>query len=143
MGAKITGARELSADLQKAVDTCVGQAKRVVGQGCGNIKRDAQRIIRGASHYGYLPHYPRAISYDVSVRGTVVSGDVGPKTERLQGGLGGLLEYGSVNNAPIPHLDPALSLEEPRFAPYAEALGVALLEGLAGPAGPVTDPDGG
>lgn len=143
MGAKIRGARELSADLQKAVDTCIEGAKKVVGQGCNNIKKDAQRIIRGASHYGYLPHYPKAISYDVTVTGYVVSGEVGAKTERLQGGLSRILEDGTVNNAPIPHHDPALSLEEPRFPPHIEALGMALLEGRTVAGGPVTDPDGG
>ncbi|HEX2551114.1 MAG TPA: hypothetical protein VHK64_05935 [Nocardioidaceae bacterium] len=139
-GAKITGAKELSADLQKAVDTCIEGAKKIVGQGCNNIKKDAQRIIRENSHRGYLPHYPRAISYDVAVSGYVVSGEIGPKTEKLQGGLGGLLENGSVNNAPIPHLDPALSLEEPRFAPHIEELGVRLLEGGTVQGGPVEDP---
>lgn len=141
MGATSHGLRELEADLREAAGQAVDEAKKVVGQGCLNVKRDAQRIIRAASHRGYLPHYPRSISYDVTVRGLVVSGEVGPKTEKLQGGLGRILEYGTINNAPIPHLSPALDAEEPRFARYAEELGAKLLEGQQ-VTGPVTDPGG-
>lgn len=144
MGATIHGADELSRDLGKAAQRAVDDAKKVVGQGCLNIKKDAQRIIKGASHRGYLPHYPRAISYDpVTARGTVVTGEVGAKTEKLQGGLSSILENGTVNNAPIPHHDPALSLEEPRFVRYMEDLGAKLLEGQPVAGGPVVDPGGG
>jgi hypothetical protein len=140
MGARVTGLRELQDDLRQAADDAVDGAKKVVGQGCNNIKKDAQRIIRGASRRGYLPHYPRAISYDVTTRGMVVSGEVGPKPEKLQGGLGRILEYGTVNNAPIPHMSPALDIEDPKFVRYMEELGVRLLEGQEAPDGPVVDP---
>jgi hypothetical protein len=141
MGAKVTGLTELEHDLAWAQHHAVEDAKKVVGQGCNNIKKDAQRIIRGASRRGYLPHYPRSISYDVKASGTVVSGEVGPKSEKLQGGLGRLLEYGSRNNAPIPHLSPALDTEEPKFARFMEELGAKLLEGQSVQGGPVTDPE--
>lgn len=140
MGATATGLDELAADLQFAADHAVEEVKKVVGAGSNNVKKDAQRIIRERSKRGYLPHYPRAIGYTVSVRGQVVVGEIGPESTKLQGGLGRLLENGSVNNAPIPHLSPALDIEEPKFARYLEELGAKLLEGQGVPGGPVTDP---
>lgn len=142
MGATVTGLDELGADLQFARDHAIEEVKKVVGAGSNNVKKDAQRIIRAASRRGYLVHYPKSISYTVSVRGQVVVGEIGPDPARLQGGLGKIVENGSVNNAPIPHLSPALDLEEPKFARYLEELGVKLLEGQPGSGGPVTDPGG-
>jgi hypothetical protein len=139
MGAKVTGLVELEADLRTASERVVEDGKKVVGQGCLNIKKDAQRIIRGNSRRGYLPHYPRAITYEVKAAGADITGEVGPERARLQGGLGRLIEYGSVNNAPIPHLTPALDAELPRFERYVAELGEKLLEGLAGADGPVVD----
>lgn len=140
MGATVTGLAELRAALEEAQKRALDETKKVVGQGCLNIKRDAQRIIRGASHRGYLPHYPRSITYDVTASGTLVTGEIGPDHSRLQGGLGRVLELGTRNNAPIPHLSPALDAEAPRFAEYMEQLGEALLEGRPVAGGPVTDP---
>ncbi len=143
MGATAHGLTELEADFAKAAKEAVPAAKKIVGKGSLNIKKEAQRIIRGASHRGYLPHYPRAVTYEVKGAGTLVSGEIGPETSRLQGGLGPLIENGSVNNAPIPHLGPALDLEENRFYGYMEDLGEKLLEGLSVEGGPVVDPGGG
>jgi hypothetical protein len=39
MGAKSEGLKELAADLQKAADEVEERGKRIVGQGCLNIKR--------------------------------------------------------------------------------------------------------
>lgn len=139
MGAHVRGLIEFEKALRKAIDNAVPDAKKVVGKGSQNVKRGAQRIIRADSHRGYLPHYPRSISYEVTAKGTVVQSEIGPKSERLQGGLGRLLEFGSVNNAPIPHLYPALELETPEFIAYMEKLGQALLEGIE-VEGPVVDP---
>jgi hypothetical protein len=141
MGATVTGLDELAADLRFAAEHAIEEVKKVVGQGCNNIKKDAQRIVRANSRRGYLPHYPRAITYTVSVRGQEVVGEIGPDPAKLQGGLGKIIENGSVNNAPIPHLSPALDLEEPRFARYLEELGAKLLEGQGVAGGPVTDPE--
>jgi hypothetical protein len=140
MGATSTGLAELAADLRKAAEQAVPDAKKVVGKGCLEIKRSAQRIIRAASHRGYLPHYPRSIGYEVTARGTVVTGVIGADPAKLQGGLGDLLERGSVNNAPIPHTSPALDAEEPVMVGYMEELGARLVEGHPGLDGPVTDP---
>jgi hypothetical protein len=138
MGAYEHGMEELIKVFQLAVERAIPDAKKVVGKGSSNVKKGAQRIIRADSHRGYLPHYPRSIRYEVKASGYVVSSEIGPKTEYEQGGLGGLLEYGSVNNAPIPHMHPALELETPEFIGYMEQLGRALLEGTA-VEGPVVD----
>jgi hypothetical protein len=130
MGATSTGLAELAADLRKAAEQAVPDAKKVVGKGCLEIKRSAQRIIRAASHRGY----------EVTARGTVVTGVIGADPAKLQGGLGDLLERGSVNNAPIPHTSPALDAEEPVMVGYMEELGARLVEGHPGLDGPVTDP---
>lgn len=140
MGASISGAKELAGDLQYAHDEAVSEAKKVVGKGSGNVKRGAQRIIRAESSRGYLPHYPRAITYDVTASGTLVTGEIGPRKDREQGGLGAYIEEGTVNNAPFPHLAPALELEEPEFATFVEELGVKLLERQPVD-GQATDPD--
>jgi hypothetical protein len=140
VGATAHGLSELEADLRKAAEEAVPQAKKIVGKGSSNIKKNAQRIIRGASHRGYLPHYPRAISYEVRASGTVVSSEIGPESAKLQGGLGPLLENGSINNAPIPHLGPSLDAEEHVFYGYMEDLGEQLLEGKTVEGGPVVDP---
>lgn len=140
MGATAHGLTELERDLHKAAMEAVPAAKKIVGKGSLNIKKNAQRIIRGASHRGYLPHYPRSIGYTVKASGTVVSSEIGPESAKLQGGLGRLLEYGSRNNAPIPHLNPALDAEEGPFFRYMEDLGEKLLEGMTVDGGPIVDP---
>lgn len=143
MGVRVTGLRELEADLRAAVEHVVEDGKKVAGRAGLNVKKEAQRIIRAHSPRGYLPHYPRAISYDVSAAGTVISVEIGPRSDRLQGGLGPYIEEGTVNNAPVPHLAPALDLEEHAFYSYLEDLAERLLEGKRGEDGPVTDPGGG
>jgi hypothetical protein len=142
MGAKSEGLAELAADLRKAAERAVPDAKKVVGKGCFEIKKAAQRTIRAASHRGYLPWYPYSLGYRVDARGTVVTGEIGSDPAKLQGGLGDLLERGSVNNAPIPHTTPALDAEEPVMVRYMEELGARLVEGHPGLDGPVTDPGG-
>lgn len=129
-GLSVSGIQELVRDLEVAQDTVVDQTVRIVGQGANNIKKQAAQIVRGVSRRGYLPHYPRSIDYDEpTVSGAIVRTEIGPTREKLQGGLGRLIEFGSRNNAPIPHLSPALDAEEPRFARAMEDLGVRLLEG--------------
>ena len=140
MGAKITGLEELDEDLRFAVEEAIPQAKKIAGKGALKVKKRAQEIIKAYSTRGYLPHYPRSITYAVTAQGAVVTAEIGPKTEKLQGGLGRLIEEGSVNNAPIPHLSPALDEEEGVFYSYAEELGESLLERRKVD-GPERDPD--
>jgi hypothetical protein len=130
MGFEMTGATELIAVLTVAADEVMPAVENVVGKGCLNIKRQAADIIRAVSHLGYLPHYPRSISYDVTRGGDLVTGEVGPDAAKLQGGLARILEYGTVNNAPIPHMSPALDAEAPRFERALADVAVDLLEGV-------------
>lgn len=140
MGAKVTGLKGLTEDLQRAVTEAIPQAKKIAGKGSMNIKKEAQRIIRAHSHRGYLPHYPRSITYEVKASGSIVSSEIGPDSARLQGGLGRILEEGTVNSSPYPHLNPALDGEENTFYSYMEELGETLLEG-GSVDGPVVDPE--
>lgn len=141
MAAKSSGLKEIAADCEFARDHAIEEVKKVVGRGSLNVKKAARETIRAASNRGYLPHYPKSITYDVRALSRVVIGEIGPDPARLQGGLGRLLEYGSRNNAPIPHLGPAVEAEEPRLAQYLEELGVKLMEGHGGSPGPVQDPE--
>lgn len=143
MGAKTTGWKEIGRDMHVASERVVEDGKKVVGQGCNNIKRQAQRIIRENSPRGYLVHLPRAVTYDVTARAADITGEVGPDAARLQGGLARIIEYGSPTSAPIPFLNPSLDTEVPKFARYVAELGEKLLNGQHGPDGPVTDPGGG
>jgi len=54
--------------------------------------------------------------------------EIGPDKLRRQGPLGNLLEYGSVHNAPHPHMIPAAEAEQPRFEQAMEDLSARLLE---------------
>lgn len=129
MGLKMDGINEFVADLTVATEEVIPALERVVGQGSNNIKKDAQRIIRASSPHGYLPHYPRAVTYDVTRQGDSVTGVIGPDADLPQGGLARIIENGSVNNAPIPHMSPAFDAEIPRTVRAAGDLAVDLLEG--------------
>ena len=110
--------------INKASRVAVTEVTAVVAKGANNIKRDAAQRISGLRH---APAYPRSIGYDLypSLKGP--SAVIGPDKDRRQGALGNLLEYGSVNSAPIPHLAPALDAEEPRFVKALEDLAVKAL----------------
>lgn len=99
-------------------------ARKVVAKGALNIKDDARRRIRGLAH---ARAYPSSITYDLwpNWRGAVA--EIGPDKAKRQGALGNLLEYGSVNNPPHPHLAPALAAERPRFERAMEDLAVDAL----------------
>ncbi|GAA0738802.1 hypothetical protein Drose_04160 [Dactylosporangium roseum] len=143
MGAKSHGWKRLAEDLGAARERVVEDGKKIVGKGCLHIKKQSQQIIRDRSKRGYLPHYPRAIGYDVTAHAADIIGEVGPDANKLQGGLGRIIEFGSVNSAPIPHLIPSLDDEVPRFVGHVQELGERLLNGEKGPDGPVADPGGG
>jgi hypothetical protein len=110
-------ARDLAAD-----NDVMDEAANVVSKGSLNIKRGARRRVSG---YAYLPHYPNSIGYDIFRGGNLVSSEVGPDKDQRQGPLGTIIENGSVNNAPIPHLSPELDEETPRFLAAVAAMGEA------------------
>lgn len=115
----------LVAELDKAIYNCPGEVEKVVARGALQIKNGARRRIGRPAH---APAYPNSISYDIQRWGLGAVAEIGPDKGRRQGALGNLLEYGSVNNAPIPHIRPAADEELPRFERAMEDLGVKLLD---------------
>lgn len=121
------GLNALVADLERAAVVAPVEARKVVQKGALNIKQDAQRRSSGIRH---APMYPYTINYDTMVRGTQVSAEIGPDSEKQVGGgpfrtpgnLGPILEYGTLKNAPIPHMAPALEAERPKFERALEGL---------------------
>lgn len=90
-------------------------------KGALNIKEEARDIVeRSRSLNTSIKHYPYTISYGIWDKTTA---DIGPNPRKnQQARMGNILEYGSMFNAPIPHLQPALDHEAPRFqAALAEA----------------------
>lgn len=114
------------ADLDSAAEDALPQARKVVARGALNIKKDAKERIGGLAH---APAYPKAISYDTRTSGMSTEAEIGPDKLRRQGALGNLLEFGSVNNPPHPHILPAVEAELPRFEQAMSDLAARLLEG--------------
>ncbi len=117
------GLEILAADLGQAAEDALPEVRRVVQKGALNIKKDWRQAWSGLDH---APRLPYAVTYDTEEKRTSVTAEIGPDKDKRQGALGNLIEYGSVNNAPIPGGAKALRAEEPR---YEKALG-DVLEGL-------------
>lgn len=114
-----------SAKLDKAASAAPEEVTKVVAKGALNIKNSARSRITGHPH---APAYPSSITYDMrqGLRGP--EAEIGPDKERRQGALGNVLEYGTTNNAPLPHIAPATAEELPRFEQALTNLGARLLE---------------
>jgi len=103
----------LSKDLGRAVLLKPKEVRASLFKGGINIKARAREIIAGAlSKKSAVPHYPSSITFAQEDRGMTVV--VGPDNNKRQGPLGHFLEYGGVDQAPIPHLQPAFDEELPR-----------------------------
>lgn len=126
MGAKATGLTDLIDDLASADERVVDESRKVVSKGSLNIKKDTQEKWKGAT---MAPSLYRAVSYDVTVSGTLVESEVGPDKNKRQGALGNIYEFGVPGTAPQPALNPALDAEMPRFEQAAADLGETLLMG--------------
>lgn len=118
--------KKLEYDFAEAVRMAPAESRKVVQKAALNIKTDAQRRVGGLRH---APAYPRAISYDTRETANGPEAEIGPDKNRRQGALGNLIEFGSVHNAPRPHMIPAAEAEMPRFERFMEDLSVRLLEG--------------
>lgn len=116
---------KLDADLGKVAASTLPAARAVVAKGAVNIKTQARQLAGGLQH---APAYPASITYDEYTVPGVVGAEIGPDKEKRQGALGNVLEFGTVNNPPHPHLRPAAEAEEPRFIEAVADLGVELLE---------------
>ncbi|MCX5066907.1 hypothetical protein OOJ91_13730 [Micromonospora lupini] len=113
-------------DLDAVLLQAPKETRAVVQRGALNIKRDAQGRVRGLAH---APAYPYAISYDTKETPASYTAEIGPDKAKRQGALGNLIEFGSVNNAPRPHMIPAGDAERPRFEKAMEDLAARILEG--------------
>ncbi|MFG3340534.1 hypothetical protein [Glycomyces sp. NPDC048151] len=80
-----------------------------------NIKKDWARAWSGHAH---IPALPGAVNYDRRIRGNEIEWEIGPDKSRPQGPLGNIIEFGTVNNPPIPGGLPALDREAPRLERY-------------------------
>lgn len=118
-------AQELAAlvrEFDRALTSDMTAVRAVVQKGALNIKTDARRRISG---HARLPAYPYSITYDSTVSATSASAEIGPDKHKRQGAIGNIIEYGSVNNAPLPHIKPAADEELPRFERALADLAVA------------------
>lgn len=127
MSAQIAGLNELVADLRRAESSIQRNAAAVVERGALNVKNDARQFAQGIAH---APLYPESIDYSIHPAGLsgVIWAEIGPDKSKPQGPLGNLLEYGSVNNAPLAHLGPALDIEGPKFIAAIGAAAEAALQ---------------
>jgi hypothetical protein len=96
----------------------------------GDAIRDAAR--RRVTGFKHLPAYPRAITKDLYHLPGTSRMQVGPDKELRQGALGNIVEFGTIHNAPIPHLNPALDAEAPKFEAALALMGERLLAGPDG-----------
>lgn len=117
---------QLERALRGAPARVTRQVLSVTKKGALNVKRDAARTVRATFRGVYSGHariYPKSITYDVTtIPGGGVVAVIGPDKDLPQGALGNLLEYGSSNNPPHPHLGPAVERERPE---YMRQLGLA------------------
>ena len=113
-------------ELGDAAGQVLPEARQGVIKGAIQSKRDAKRKVSKLAH---ARHYARSITDDMRQGGDWVESEIGPDKSRRQGALGNLIEFGSVNNSPIPHMAPATDAEKPRFDRALEDLGARLLEG--------------
>lgn len=119
------GLREFEANLGKIPGRTLPEAEKMLTKASLNVKNDARQRISGHPH---APAYPYSIGFDLYYVPFEVRSRIGPDKDKRQGGLGNILELGTVNNPPLPHLVPATDAEEPRFNMYAADLGVNLLK---------------
>jgi hypothetical protein len=120
-----SGLARLAGDLERAGRDITKPVAKTTGMAMNNIKKDVVKRWSGLPH---LPHLPRAISYDVRTRGSVVTGEVGADHEKPQGKLAWIPEYGTPTSAPHPAFRPAADKEVPVWMGFldriaAESLG--------------------
>ena len=107
--------------FDEALTESMPAVRAVVQKGALNIKNGARQRISGHAH---APAYPSSITYDTKIGPTSAEAEIGPEKGKRQGALGNILEYGTVKNAPIPHIRPAADEELPRFDKALEDLAV-------------------
>ena len=110
---RVEGLDRLVADLLAAPGKVQRGAWPALEKEAERTKNDARSFAPGGP---MLPAYADSITHDVRHAGSgVLEAEIGPDKGLAQGPLGNLLEYGSVKNAPLSHLGPALDLAGPRL----------------------------
>lgn len=120
------GLVELLGDLAKVQTRSVGAFAAVVNKGAVNVKKDWRQRWSGIAH---APALPAAVTYDITYGLGRIEAEIGPDKDLRQGPLGNIIEFGTVNNAPIPGGLPALAAEAPRFERALGDIGGRMLEG--------------
>lgn len=92
-----TGLGQLADDLEHAPVTVLADLVRAAEVWARHVRDDWRTLDSGLRH---APHYPRAITYDVSFGPSWAEAVVGPDKTRPQGALGNLIEYGSPTGNP-------------------------------------------
>lgn len=101
-----SGLEAIARDLDVAADKTHENVRKAVEVTARHVKDDARSAAKRIGRHA--KYYPYSISYDITDGGTGVSAEIGPDKHGPQGALGNLLEFGSIHNAPRPHLGPAL-----------------------------------
>jgi HK97 gp10 family phage protein len=109
----VSGLDALARSLDDAGDVIPHKVHQATEVTARKIKDDARKLAKGIGRPAQ--HYWRSISYDIDDLGDSVYAEIGPDKLKTQGPLGVLLEFGSVNNAPRPHLSPAFQANQGDF----------------------------
>lgn len=112
----VTGLDKLIDQFGRIKVTTLPVVDGVVARSAGNIVKGARRRVSGLAH---APAYPASIGFDQFHTPGTSQARIGPDKDKRQGDLGNILNYGTIKNAPIPHLDPALTDE---IVPFSAAL---------------------
>jgi HK97 gp10 family phage protein len=125
---EVQGLTALITDLTAAPEKLRAGVRATVEKAALNVKNDAKETVTRDTPKGYARAYPASITYDVEQTATGgTSAEIGPDKDKRQGALGNLIEFGSANNSPIPHLGPALEHETPNLEFWlSEVAGQAL-----------------
>ena len=123
-----TGLNDLVAHLEDVPENAHENIVKATEFTANGTKKTAREFASGIDH---APHYPYAITYDITDHGVGkgVSAEIGPDKDRRQGALGNILEYGTVKNAPYAHLGPALDQWSPDFVEGLEKAAADALDG--------------
>lgn len=117
--------RHFAEDLGRIPASMVPQVEAVVRKAAVNIKQDWAQTWSGHAH---IPALPRAISFDMQYGFGVIGAEIGPDKAKAQGPLANVIEFGTVNNAPIPGGYPALYKELPAFIAHLAVIAERELE---------------
>ena len=121
----MTTLREWADDLRRAGAEVMDEGEKVVSKGSLNIKNDWRARWSGHER---IKHVPAAIGYDIDRDENRIESTIGPDKAMVQAAIANIIEFGSVNNAPIPGGAPALDAEEPGYVRAAADLGEKLLD---------------